>query len=81
MSARRAQRLPPLLLALILTSCATTGTGAIDENGIATVCSVWPYVSWSSRDTPETIADAKANNAAKTGFCGTAATGGATPGG
>jgi hypothetical protein len=37
-------------------------------------------VSWSSRDTAETIADAKANNAAKTGFCGMAAAGGATQG-
>ncbi len=69
MNAGARRRLPPLLLALILTSCTTTGTGAIDAEGIKTVCAAWPFVSWSSRDTPATIADAKANNAAKTTFC------------
>jgi hypothetical protein len=36
---------------------------------MAAVCAAWPYVGWSIRDTPETIADARANNAAKDAFC------------
>ncbi len=64
---RRALLLP--LLALILTSCATTGTGAIDSEGIGRVCAAWLTVSWSRYDTAETIADAKANNAARAAFC------------
>jgi hypothetical protein len=60
--------LPPLL-ALILTSCAMMDTGAISPAAVERACSAWPYVSWSGRDTPETIRDVKANNAAKTAFC------------
>ena len=80
MSGRGRRLLPPLALALTMTSCATTGTGAIDAAGLAALCGAWPAVSWSSRDTPETIADAKANNAARAEFCAeTAGTG--RPGG
>lgn len=60
------------MLALILTSCATTGTGAIDAVALQRICAAWPYVTWSVRDTPETITDAKANNATKAAFCGEA---------
>ena len=69
MSGRERLRPLPLALALILTSCATTGTGAISPGAIERACSAWPYVSWSSRDTPGTIVDAKANNAARMAFC------------
>ena len=69
MSGRATPRPLPLALALILTSCATTGTGAISAKAIERTCSAWPPVSWSSRDTAETITDAKANNAARTAFC------------
>ena len=66
----------PLLLAAILTSCATTGIGgtdpAIGDAAIRRVCAAWPHVSWSLRDTPATIRDAKAGNAARDGFCGDA---------
>jgi hypothetical protein len=69
MSARaRPKWLPPLLV-LILTSCATTDTGAISPVAIERVCSAWPYVSWSIQDTPQTIHEAKANNAARSAFC------------
>ena len=37
---------------------------AIDANAVE-VCKAWLPISWSSRDTPETIAEAKANNAAR----------------
>lgn len=69
MSALARLRWLPLLLAPILTSCATTGTGAMSPQGVERVCAAWPYVTWSVRDTPATIADAKVNNAAKTAFC------------
>ena len=59
----------PLALALILTSCATTGTGAISPQAVERICSAWPNVSWSRRDTAETIIDAKASNAARAAFC------------
>jgi hypothetical protein len=56
-----------------LTSCGTTGfggtEGASSPAAILRVCESWPNVTWSSRDTPETIREAKANNAARGGFC------------
>jgi len=70
MSGRATPRLLLLAFALILTSCATTGTGAISPQAVERICSAWPAVSWSSRDTAETIIDAKANNAARAAFCG-----------
>lgn len=69
MSAPGRRALLPTLLALTLTSCATTGTGAIDSEGIGRVCAAWPTVSWSRYDTAETVVDAKANNAARAAFC------------
>lgn len=69
MSAPAMPSWPPLVLALILTSCATTGTGAIGSKAVERICSAWPYVTWSSLDTPQTILDAKGNNAAKSAFC------------
>jgi hypothetical protein len=80
MSAPARRLLLPLLLALILTSCATTGTGAIDAEAIATICAAWPAVTWSSRDTQATVADAKANNAARAAFCAPASGAGAAGG-
>ncbi len=65
----RGLRLPTLLLALILTSCGTTGISAHPPEAVALTCEAWPYVSWSEDDTVETIRDAKANNAAHDAFC------------
>jgi hypothetical protein len=65
--------LPLALLAPILSSCATTDSGAtrgaVGPAAVERICSAWPPVSWSSRDTEETIRDAKASNAARAGFC------------
>jgi hypothetical protein len=69
MSGRGWLKLPPLALALTLTACATTGTGAIDAEALKRVCAAWPAVSWSAQDTAATITDARANNAARAAFC------------
>lgn len=55
---------------VLLAGCVTTtGTGGIRANPEAAnptaVCHVWKPISWSSRDTDQTIAEAKANNAAR----------------
>jgi len=63
--------LSALALIPILTSCQTMGTEetAIDARSIAVICETWRPVSWSSRDTPETIREVKAGNAARKAFC------------
>ena len=65
--------MPLIGLAAILTSCATMGSGGtegvLNPAAIRRICASWPNVTWSSRDTPATIADAKANNSARGGFC------------
>ena len=73
MNVRAGRMLPLAMFAAILTSCATTGSGetegALSPAAIARICDSWPNVTWSTRDTLQTIADAKANNAARGGFC------------
>jgi hypothetical protein len=55
------------MLLLTLPGCALTmGTGAIDN----AACVVWKPISWSVKDTDQTIAEAKTNNARRRGFCG-----------
>ena len=61
--------LSALALIPILTSCQTMDIGAIDARSIAVICETWRPVSWSSRDTPETIREVKAGNAARKAFC------------
>src|SRR5688500_3002171 len=72
MNALQRRMLPLVALALILSSCATTDTdatrGAAGAAAIARICNAWPPVTWSSRDTAETIREAKANNAARLAF-------------
>jgi hypothetical protein len=41
----------------------------MSPEAVARLCAAWPYVTWSVHDTPATIADAKASNAAKAAFC------------
>ena len=73
MNALQRLTLPLVALAPILSSCAMMDTGAtrgaVSPAAFAPICSAWPPVTWSSRDTPETIKEAKANNAARAGFC------------
>ena len=53
------------VIGLLLGSCGQT-TGI---SGASSACLVWPYVSWSDKDTDKTIADAKLNNARRDGWC------------
>lgn len=73
MNAPAGPMLPLALLAATLTSCATTDSGGTDRAvtpaAILRICESWPNVTWSSRDTPETVKDARANNAARRAFC------------
>lgn len=57
---------------LILSACATTtGSGATDPlPGADTFCRVAKPISWSSRDTDETIREVKAHNAVGKALCG-----------
>jgi hypothetical protein len=62
-----------VVVALLVSGCATP-TGRIaadtDRHIAAGVCEVWRPVSYDSRrDTPETIAEAQANNRARAAFC------------
>lgn len=63
-----ALKIPSVLaIGLLLASCVQT-TGTAEISG-ASACAVWPYVSWSSKDTDKTIEDAKLNNARRDGWC------------
>lgn len=57
-----------VLLSLALTSCeALTSIGVTDPEGArpTAVCQVWLPVTWSTRDTEQTIREARANNRAR----------------
>lgn len=56
-----------ILLICPLTGCATL-TGTKETNG--SVCNVWKEVSWSKKDTDQTIQEIKVNNARREGWCG-----------
>ena len=52
-----------LASALLVASCSRTmGTAE-------TSCLVWKPISWSSKDTPQTITEVKANNARQAAWC------------
>lgn len=57
---------------LILSACASRmGSGATDPlPGADTFCRVAKPISWSSRDTDETIREVKAHNAVGKALCG-----------
>lgn len=60
-------RCKPMLMlaaALLLVGCKTM-TGSV-----GTECAVWKPISWSVKDTPETIVEVKANNARHAAWCG-----------
>ena len=60
-------KLPMILLLAVLliplAACNQTGSGGTE------VCAVWRPVTWSQRDTPETIDGVKGNNARRGGYC------------
>ena len=55
-----------LLGALLMLSvgCQTTDTGGTE------VCTVWRPVTWSQKDTPETVDGVKGNNGRRQAYCG-----------
>ena len=65
----RKSRLPIVLATLsILAACqSTTSTGGISK---AAVCSIFPPITYSSRDTAETVTQIRRNNAAFDAYCG-----------
>jgi outer membrane biogenesis lipoprotein LolB len=49
---------------LLLAGCSkTTGIGGINA------CDFWRPVSWSQKDTPQTVAEVKGNNARRKAWC------------
>lgn len=72
-SSKRLRLLVVMLCGLATTSCATTtATVETEPEGAdpSLVCLVWVPISWSTRDTDQTIREAKANNAAREAWCG-----------
>jgi len=67
-SERRSMLAAWLATALILTSCQTTGTSGPDPELVA--CRSFEPVTWSATDTPKTIKQIKAHNAAWAAVCG-----------
>ena len=55
-----------IVLLLVLSGCSKL-TGIAETNPAA--CSVWRDISWSAKDTRETITEVKVNNARRDGFC------------
>ena len=55
-----------MLLMFPLTGCATL-TGTKETNKAA--CEVWKDISWSKKDTDQTITEVKVNNARREGYC------------
>lgn len=55
-----------MLLTFPLIGCASL-TGTAETN--TSVCAVWRDVSWSSKDTTQTIIEVKQNNARREGWC------------
>lgn len=51
-------------ISIPIAGCATTGGG-----GTEGVCSRWRPITWSKRDTAETVAGVKINNANRKAWC------------
>lgn len=57
--------MPPALATLsVLTACQTTST-----DGTKAVCAIFPPITYSSRDTPETIMQVRRHNAGYESYC------------
>lgn len=59
-----------ILLLGLTTSCATTGSVATEPRVVREFCALAKPISWSSRDTPETIVEVKQHNAVGAKLCG-----------
>lgn len=64
----------PKLIALVTMCALVAGCQSTKTRSIVTtdkpVCTVWKGVSYSAkRDTPETVREVRANNAARTAYC------------
>jgi len=57
----------PLFATAALAGCSTTTATDATDGGVA-FCVAWKSISWSTRDTPQTIEEVKANNAARVGW-------------
>ena len=55
-----------IMLLFLLSGCATT-TATVATN--ASVCAIWKPVSWSKKDTDQTITEIKVNNARREAWC------------
>ena len=55
-----------IMLALALTGCSKM-MGTVETNKAS--CTVWKDITWSSKDTPQTITEVKINNARREGYC------------
>ena len=55
-----------ILLMFPLMGCSSR---MVTEETNLTVCSVWKDVTWSAKDTPQTIVEVKINNARRDGWC------------
>lgn len=49
----------------LLAGCNTTRTVATDA-----ACGPWRAISYSSKDTPQTVSEVQGNNARRAGYCG-----------
>lgn len=60
-----------LMLSMSVTACATmTGTSGINPRGaVDTSCDAFRPISWSSKDTDQTIREAKAHNRVYATLC------------
>lgn len=57
--------LPALATLLALTACQTTRTAGTDK----AVCSIFPPITYSSRDTAETVIQIRRHNAGFESYC------------
>jgi hypothetical protein len=55
-----------VLSMFVLSGCAMTIPMSANDDA---VCTVWRDVSWSKKDTDQTIAEVKQNNARRDGWC------------
>jgi outer membrane biogenesis lipoprotein LolB len=57
-----------MLSTLLLTGCASTMPTSVTNRS---ACIVWKDISWSQKDTDQTILEVKENNARRNGWCNT----------